>query len=56
MDCELMDGQSLDILSEKIAKLKELYPEAVTEEKIDWELLQVTLGSQINLNSYLIKE
>lgn len=45
-----MDGQSLDILTEKIAKLKELYPEAVTEEKIDWELLQVTLGSQINLS------
>lgn len=37
--CEFMDGQSLDIFSEKIAKLKELYPQAVTEEKIDWEKL-----------------
>ncbi len=45
-----MDGQSLDILSEKLAKLKELYPEAFTEDKIDWEKLQTTLGAQINLS------
>ncbi len=45
-----MDGQSLDILSEKLSKLKELYPEVFTEDKIDWEKLQTVLGSQINLS------
>ncbi len=45
-----MDGQSLDILSEKLSKLKELYPEVFTEDKIDWEKLQATLGNQINLS------
>lgn len=45
-----MDGQSLDILSEKLSKLKELYPEAFTEDQIDWEKLQATLGNQINLS------
>ncbi len=45
-----MDGQSSDILSKKLAKLKELYPEAFTEDQIDWEKLQATLGNQINLS------
>lgn len=45
-----MDGQSLDILSEKLSKLKELYPEAFSEDQIDWEKLQATLGNQINLS------
>lgn len=45
-----MDGQSLDILSEKLSKLKELYPEAFTEDQIDWEKLQATLGNRINLS------
>ncbi|MBX3008039.1 MAG: site-specific DNA-methyltransferase [Melioribacteraceae bacterium] len=45
-----MDGQSLDILSEKLSKLKEFYPEAFTEDQIDWEKLQATLGNQINLS------
>lgn len=45
-----MDGKSLDILSEKISKLKDLFPEAFSDDQIDWEKLHVTLGSQINLN------
>jgi adenine-specific DNA-methyltransferase len=45
-----MDGQSLDILSEKLEKLKELYPESFTEDKIDWEKLKVSLGNDLNLS------
>lgn len=39
-----MDGFSLDIKSEQIAKLKALFPEIFSEEKIDWERLRATLG------------
>lgn len=39
-----MDGFSLDIKQEQIEKLKELFPEVVSEEKIDWERLRATLG------------
>ena len=45
-----MDGQSLDILSEKLSKLKELYPEAFTEDKIDWEKLKTVLGEDLNFS------
>ena len=41
-----MDGKSLDILTERLNKLKELLPEAITEGKIDWEKLQATLGKE----------
>ncbi len=45
-----MDGKSLDILSEKFSKLKELYPEAFTEDKIDWEKLKAVLGDDLNFS------
>ncbi len=45
-----MDGKSLDILSEKFSKLKELYPETFTEEKIDWEKLKAVLGDDLNFS------
>ncbi|MDP3148337.1 MAG: hypothetical protein Q8N83_04315 [Ignavibacteria bacterium] len=45
-----MDGQSLDILSDKIVKLRKLYLGSVTEAKVDWEKLLATLGNQINLS------
>jgi len=45
-----MDGKSLNILSDKLNKLKEIVPEAFTEDKIDWEKLKVTLGEDINLS------
>jgi len=46
-----MDGKSLDILSDKITKLKEIIPEAFTEEKIDWEKLRAALGEDINFEN-----
>jgi adenine-specific DNA-methyltransferase len=45
-----MDGKSLDILSDKLNKLKELIPGAFTEGEIDWEKLKLTLGDDLNLS------
>ena len=42
-----LDGSSLDILEENIRKMKELFPEVFTEEKIDFEKLQQVLGEYI---------
>lgn len=46
-----MDGKSLDILSDKVNKLKEIIPEAFTEEKIDWEKLRAALGEDVNFEN-----
>jgi adenine-specific DNA-methyltransferase len=43
-----MDGQSLSPLTEKLKLLKQIIPEAFTEDKIDWEKLRITLGEDIN--------
>ena len=45
-----MDGQSLDILFDKINKIKEILPEAFTENYIDWEKIKATLGENLNLS------
>ncbi len=42
-----MTGKSLDLIEENIAQLKALFPEAVTEGKIDFEVLQALLGGEI---------
>lgn len=39
-----MNGKSLDIIEEKLARLKELFPETFSEGEVDWEKLQVALG------------
>ena len=39
--------QSLDIITENINKLKELFPEVLTEGKIDFKVLQEVLGNEI---------
>ncbi len=39
-----MDGKSLNITEEKLARLWEIIPEAFAEGAIDWEKLRVTLG------------
>lgn len=41
-----MTGNSLDIKQNQLEKLKHLFPEAITEGKIDWEKLQATLGKE----------
>lgn len=39
--------QSLDIVNDNISRLKELFPEVVTEGKIDFKVLQDILGNEI---------
>lgn len=43
MDANL-DGKSLDICTDKLERLKEVFPEIFTEGKLDWERLRETLG------------
>ena len=41
-----MTGESLNIRQDRLDKLKQFFPEAFTEGKIDWEKLQATLGKE----------
>ncbi|MFA5010708.1 MAG: site-specific DNA-methyltransferase [Ignavibacteria bacterium] len=41
-----MTGESLNITKDQIDKLKSVFPEVVTEGKVDWEKLQATLGKE----------
>jgi adenine-specific DNA-methyltransferase len=45
-----MDGKSQNIVNDKIEQLKAILPEAVTEGKIDWEKLRITLGDDVNVS------
>ncbi|WP_088006832.1 site-specific DNA-methyltransferase [Indiicoccus explosivorum] len=42
-----LDGKTANIAQENIEKLKQLFPEVFTENKIDFEKLQLTLGEHI---------
>lgn len=42
-----LNGESLDIVSENVSKVKELFPEIVTEDKIDFDKLKLVLGKYI---------
>ncbi len=46
-----MDGKSLNITEEKLKKLKEIIPEAFTENKVDWEKLKAALGEDIEFKN-----
>lgn len=46
-----MDGKSLSITEEKLSRLKEILPEAFTENKIDWEKLKAALGDDIEFKN-----
>ena len=41
-----MTGESLNIQQDQLEKLKQLFPEAITEGKLDWEKLQATIGKE----------
>lgn len=43
-----LTGESKDIVSENISKLKKLFPEVVTEDKIDFKKLELILGEDID--------
>lgn len=42
-----LNGKSLDILKENVTKLKQLFPEVVTEDNIDFDKLKAVLGEYI---------
>src|SRR5690606_14568749 len=44
---EKLDGKSMNIVKANIEALKQLFPEVVTEEKIDFEKLKLILGEEI---------
>ena len=44
-----MDGYNDNIHQQQIDKLQQLFPEVVTEGKIDWQKLQATLGEAVDL-------
>lgn len=46
-----MSGKTLDIEKQNIEKLKELFPEIMTEDKIDFEKLRLILGDEVNDNA-----
>ncbi|MDR0911322.1 MAG: DNA methyltransferase, partial [Methanobrevibacter sp.] len=43
-----LDGKSKDILQDNINKLKELFPEIQTEDKIDFDKLKKLLSNEID--------
>lgn len=43
-----MSGETLDLIKENIDKLKELFPEILTEDQIDFEKLRLILGDNVN--------
>ncbi len=45
---EKMDGKTMDIVAENVGKLKELFPEAFTEGKVDFEALKEVLGTIVD--------
>lgn len=45
---EKMDGMSMDLAATNIEKLKELFPNAVTEGKIDFDMLRSMLGDEVD--------
>lgn len=46
-----MDGTSLNIAEEQLKKLLESFPEVITDGKVDWEKLKITLGENIELSN-----
>jgi len=43
-----MNGESLNIQEDNLHKLKELFPDVFSEDKIDWEKLKATFSGDIN--------
>ncbi|WP_278475824.1 site-specific DNA-methyltransferase [Turicibacter sanguinis] len=44
---EKMTGESLDLTQENVKRLKELFPEVLTEKKIDFDKLRLILGDEV---------
>lgn len=48
---EKLDGKSLDLTKENINALKQLFPEVITEGKVDFDKLKLVLGEEIETNN-----
>ena len=48
MKGSVLNGESKDIILDNISKLKEIFPEIVTEDKIDFDELRLILGDEID--------
>lgn len=44
-----MNGYNDDITNDQLTKLRQLFPEVFTEDKIDWARLKATLGEAVDL-------
>lgn len=45
-----MDGNSMNVVDDRMERLKDLLPEVFSEGKIDWEKLRLTLGEDVNIS------
>jgi adenine-specific DNA-methyltransferase len=45
-----LDGKTKDIVGDNIQQLKQLFPEAFTEDKVDFDMLKSLLGEHIETN------
>lgn len=50
MDSSKLSGNSADITEEQKAKLRELFPEVFSEDKIDWQKLKASLGEEVEIS------
>lgn len=48
---EKMSGESMNLLNENIEKLKALFPEIVTDGKIDFDMLKTLLGEEVDASN-----
>ena len=46
-----LNGESKDMVQDNVSKLKEIFPEIVIEDKIDFDKLKLILGNNIDENS-----
>ena len=51
MNETMLNGQTLNIAEENIAKLKTIFPDVFTEDKVDFEKLQQVLGNYIETSN-----
>ena len=47
MKIRSLDGKTPDITEENIQKLKQIFPDVFTEDKVDFEKLQQVLGEYV---------
>lgn len=48
---EKMSGESMNLLNENIEKLKTIFPEIVTDGKIDFDMLKTLLGEEVDASN-----